>query len=217
MIAGSTALLDGLTPDFFRAVEGATAPVVIRILCEDYEDSNRRLDLPPEWTFAVPSTPADAAGLLRYAIRNPQPSLLIESRALQETRGEIPVRALLKPGQGAVRRKGTDLTLVTLGPLTGEIVSVCETPDFFAEVIDLRTLQPLDVELTIQSLRKTGRVLLCPQSLVLSGFVAPMMNAIHAHAFDELDAPIRVFDGLTLRKTNWQEELKRRTTMTNDE
>ncbi|HYF49949.1 MAG TPA: transketolase C-terminal domain-containing protein [Planctomycetota bacterium] len=216
LVQGGMALLRALTPEFLAASGSIRAPLVIRVLYDGSEGGRRGsalpVALPENGVLAAPSTPADAAGLLRSALKQNQPALFIESSALATLRGSVPARVAMAPGSGAIRREGRDVTLVTAGPLTGEIVAAVEPlanapSPLQVEVVDLRTLQPLDTEIVAKSLQKTGRLLLCPQSPLLGGFLGVLQRAIQERAFDELDAPIRTFDGVSERADGWREAL----------
>lgn len=211
LVQGGEALLSASTPAFIDATRKLAASLVLRVLSEKAVAAAM---LPEHWLIAAPSLPADAAGLLRSALRQNQAALFVESPALFALRGSVPVKVMLQPGLGAIRREGRDLTLVTVGASTAEISAACDTlaaapSPLQVEVVDLRTIQPLDTDIVTKSLRKTGRLLLCPQSPVLSAFSGAILRAVNERAFDELDAPVRTFDGVMTPTDGWREALCR--------
>jgi 2-oxoisovalerate dehydrogenase E1 component len=149
----------------------------------------------PGLYIAYPSSPADAKGLLKTAIRDENPVLFVESQGLYGTKGEVPEGEHLVPfGVARVAREGTDVTLVAWGPAVPDALAAAErlrTDDGLeAEVIDLRTLVPLDIETILASVRKTGRAVVASQSILVGSYVNEIVARIQLEAFDDLDAPV---------------------------
>jgi acetoin:2,6-dichlorophenolindophenol oxidoreductase subunit beta len=143
----------------------------------------------------IPSTPADAKGLLKAAIREDDPVMFFAPAALLAGRGPVPEGEHLVPlGQAEVKREGRDLTIVAVGPLVPEALTVAgqlEREGISAEVVDPRSLLPLDREGMLASVRKTGRVILYDDSNRTCGFAAELAALFADQAFDALKAPIR--------------------------
>jgi 2-oxoisovalerate dehydrogenase E1 component len=149
----------------------------------------------PGLYIAYPSNPADAKGLLTTAIRDENPVLFVESQGLYGTKGEVPEGEHLVPfGVARVAREGSDVTLVAWGPAVPDALAAAERlhaeDGLEAEVIDLRTLVPLDMETVLASVRKTGRAVVASQSIVIGSYVNEIIARIQLEAFDDLDAPI---------------------------
>ncbi len=149
----------------------------------------------PGLKVLMPSNPADAKGLLKAAIRDLNPVLFIEHRGLYWTRGEVPEGEHLVPiGRAAVRRTGNDATVVATSRMVGVALEAAEalaSEDIEVEVIDPRSLLPLDVETIAASVRKTGRLVIAHEAVEASGFGAELAARIQESAFDYLDAPIQ--------------------------
>ncbi len=148
----------------------------------------------PGLKVCVPSDPYDALGLLRTAIADPNPVIFAEHGLLYGKRGEVPDEHYTVPmGQAAVRREGTDITLATYGRM---VYTSLEAADRLAErgveaeVIDLRTLQPLDTDTIVQSVEKTSRVVIVEENWRTGGFSAEIASTVHEAAFDYLDGPV---------------------------
>ena len=142
-----------------------------------------------------PSNPADAKGLLKSAIRTNNPVLFVESQALYPTKGVVPEEECLVPiGVANVAREGTDVTLVGWGPAVLDLLAAAETlaaeRGVSAEVIDLRSLVPLDMETVLASVRKTGRCVVASQAVLVGSYVNEIVARIQLEAFDCLDGPV---------------------------
>jgi len=142
-----------------------------------------------------PSTPADAKGLLKTAIRDNNPVLFVESQGLYGTIGEVPEGEHLVPfGVARVAREGTDLTIVAWGPAVfsglGAADRLHDENGVEAEVIDLRSLVPLDFETVLASVRKTGRCVVASQAILVGSYVNEIVARIQLEAFDYLDGPV---------------------------
>ncbi len=138
--------------------------------------------------------PADAKGLLKSAIRDPDPVCFMESELLYGYEGEVPEgEYLVEIGKAAVRRQGTDVTLVSYNKMmlpTMEAAELLEKEGISAEVIDLRTIRPLDRKTIIESVKKTNRCVVIDESWPFAGISAEVAYEIQKSAFDYLDAPV---------------------------
>ncbi|NUQ23040.1 MAG: pyruvate dehydrogenase complex E1 component subunit beta [Saprospiraceae bacterium] len=138
--------------------------------------------------------PADAKGLLKSAIRDDDPICIMESELLYGMEGEVPDGEYLVPiGVAAVRKTGTDVTLVSYNKLmlpTMKAAEELEKEGISAEVIDLRTIRPLDFHTIVQSVKKTNRLVVVDESWPFAGVSAEVAYEIQKYAFDYLDAPI---------------------------
>jgi 2-oxoisovalerate dehydrogenase E1 component len=149
----------------------------------------------PGLVVVYPATAADAKGLLKSAIRSDDPVLFVESQALYSTRGLVPDDPdLLVPiGQAKVTREGSDATIVAWGPAALDALTAAEQlakEGVECEVIDLRTLVPLDMETVLASVRKTGRCVVAAQAVLIGSYVNEIVARVVAEAFDDLDAPV---------------------------
>ena len=155
----------------------------------------------PSWFFqvpglkvALPGTPYDAKGLLKSAIRDENPVLFVESGVLYRSKGEVPEEEYTIPlGQAEVKRKGDDVTILGVSRLVGEAVSAAkklEEKGVSAEVIDVRTLQPLDLETIVTSVKKTARLVIACDDVKTGGVGTEISASVLESAFDYLDAPI---------------------------
>jgi pyruvate dehydrogenase E1 component beta subunit len=143
----------------------------------------------------MPTTPHDAKGLLKTAIREDDPVAVFAPSALMPLKGPVPEEEYLIPlGQAWVAREGTDLTIVAVGPLVPEALQCAETlagEGISAEVVDPRSLLPLDRETILASVRKTGRVVLFDDSNRTCGYAAELAAVIAEAGWEALRAPIR--------------------------
>lgn len=154
----------------------------------------------PGLKVAVPSTPYDAKGLLKTAIRDQFPVIFMEHKLLYMTEGEVPEEAYDLPfGKGAVRRSGSDITLVAwlnMLPRALEAAEELAEEGIDVEIVDPRTLVPLDEELIVDSVRKTQRVMIVQEAVRRGGVASDIASIIQASAFDYLDAPIEIVAGV---------------------
>jgi pyruvate dehydrogenase E1 component beta subunit len=159
----------------------------------------------PGMLLAVPTTPADAKGLLKSAIRDDNPVVFIEHESLYGLKGEVPdgdEDHLVPFGQAAIRREGDDVTIVGISRMAltaqkaAEILQ--EEHEISAEVIDPRTLRPLDLDTILESVRHTNRCLIVEEGWPQGGVGANLAALIQEHAFDSLDAPIARVTGADL-------------------
>ena len=148
----------------------------------------------PGLKVVMASTPADAKGLLKSAIRDPNPVVFFERRLLYGLRGEVPDGEYLIPiGKAKVSRPGRDVTLIASGisaHFAREAALRLAEEGIDVEVIDLRTLKPLDMESIVASVQKTGRVVVANDGYRTCGFAAEVVTRIVEEAFDYLNAPI---------------------------
>ncbi len=149
----------------------------------------------PGLYVVYPATPVDAKGLLVAAIRTNNPVLFVESQALYPSRGVVPVGEVVVPiGVANVVRIGRDVTFVGWGPAVPDLLAAAERlaveQGIEAEVIDLRSLIPLDIETVLASVRRTGRCLVASQAILIGSFANAIVAQVQAAAFDDLDAPV---------------------------
>ncbi|MBX7168015.1 MAG: dehydrogenase E1 component subunit alpha/beta [Pirellulales bacterium] len=153
----------------------------------------------PGLRVVVPATPADAKGLLRHALRCDDPVLFLEHREILQVKGPVPEDDYEIPfGRARVARVGRDATVVALARMLHLTLEVCdqlEREGISIEVIDPRTVTPLDVETILQSVHKTGRLLVVDEPPGHLGFSAEIAAQIADQGFDDLDAPIRRLTG----------------------
>jgi pyruvate dehydrogenase E1 component beta subunit len=155
----------------------------------------------PGLLVATPSTPADAKGLLKAAIRDENPVIFIEHESLYGRRGEVPDGEddLLDFGRAAVRREGSDVTLIGISRMaaTAEQAArtLAEEHGVQAEVIDPRTLRPLDLDAILRSVAKTNRCVVVEEGWPHGGVAANLAALICEQGFDDLDAPVRRVTG----------------------
>src|SRR2546423_1617469 len=148
----------------------------------------------PGLTVVMPSTPADTYGLLRAAIQDPNPVVFIENRLLYGMKGpQPPVDHIVPIGTAAVVRPGTDLTVVSVSRMVHEAVAAANSvagEGISVEVIDLRTVAPLDMAPILESVHKTSRLLIAHEAVVPFGIGAEIAATVAREAFWDLDAPI---------------------------
>jgi acetoin:2,6-dichlorophenolindophenol oxidoreductase subunit beta len=148
----------------------------------------------PGLNVAMPSCAADARGLLQSAIRDDDPTIFLEHRALYFTAGPVPDGDSLVPlGQAAVRRPGADVTVVAVSRMVDHALAAADrlaAQGIDVEVIDPRTIVPLDLDTIVASARKTGRVVVAHEAVVKGGVGGEIAASVQEAAFDYLDAPI---------------------------
>jgi acetoin:2,6-dichlorophenolindophenol oxidoreductase subunit beta len=149
----------------------------------------------PGLKVCVPSTPADAKGLLKTAIRDDNPVIFLEHKVLYFSKGEVPSGDYTIPfGQADVRRQGSDVTVVGLQVMVDYALQAAdelEADGISVEVIDPRTVSPLDVDTILTSVKKTGRLVVAHQAYEQGGIGAEIVARVQDAAFDYLDAPIQ--------------------------
>jgi 2-oxoisovalerate dehydrogenase E1 component len=149
----------------------------------------------PGLYVVYPSTPYDAKGLLKSAIRDNNPVMFVESQLLYGVKGVVPQEEYVIPlGLADVKRKGTDLTIVAWGPAVPDSLKAA---DMIAaemkksvEVVDIRSLVPLDIDTILESVKKTGRCVVASQCISIGSFTGEIASTIMEKAFDYLDAPV---------------------------
>ncbi len=149
----------------------------------------------PGLLVAVPSTAADAKGLLKAAIRDDNPVIFIEHETLYGRRGEVPDDAEpMRFGEAAIRREGEDVTIIGISRMVETVLKAADTlaseHEVEAEVIDPRTLRPLDLDTILESVRKTNRAIIVEEGWPHGGVGANLAALIQEQAFDYLDAPV---------------------------
>jgi pyruvate/2-oxoglutarate/acetoin dehydrogenase E1 component len=162
----------------------------------------------PGVKVAIPSTPADAKGLLAAAIRDPDPVVVLEPKVVYRTaRGEVPEGEHVVPlGQARVAREGTDVTIVAYGAMVPVAEQAADSLDAAAEVIDVRTLKPLDEETLLGSVAKTGRVVIVQEAPRVAGFGAELAAVIAEKAILDLRGPVLRVTGYDVPYPYWQIE-----------
>ena len=146
----------------------------------------------PGIKVAIPSTPADAKGLLAAAIRDPDPVVILEPKLVYRTeRGEVPAGEHVVPlGKARLAREGTDVTLVAYGAMVPVCEQAADQLDASVEVLDLRSLKPLDEEALLASAAKTGRVVLVQEAPRTCGYAAELAAILAEKALLDLQAPV---------------------------
>jgi pyruvate/2-oxoglutarate/acetoin dehydrogenase E1 component len=148
----------------------------------------------PGLKIALPSNPYDAKGLLKTAVRDPNPTLIFENKMLYNTKGEVPEEPYVVPwGQANIVRTGTDVTVVALSDMVDFALKAAvklAQEGLSLEVIDPRTLAPLDIETITASVRKTGRLVIAHEACVTGGVGAEIASQVAYRALDYLAAPI---------------------------
>ncbi|MBA3441584.1 MAG: pyruvate dehydrogenase complex E1 component subunit beta [Pyrinomonadaceae bacterium] len=155
----------------------------------------------PGLKVVMPSTPADAKGLLKSAIRDDNPVIFIEQERMYGNKGEVSEdeEFTIPLGVAEVKREGTDATIVArslMVPLALKAAEELEKQGVSCEVVDPRTIRPLDIDTIIESVRKTNRVVVAEESHPFCGVGAEISAQIMEHAFDYLDAPVRRVSGV---------------------
>jgi pyruvate dehydrogenase E1 component beta subunit len=149
----------------------------------------------PGLRVVIPATAADAKGLLKTALRQDDPVMFLEHESLYGVKGEVPEGEYLVPfGVANVMREGKDVTIVSYSKTVHDALKAAETLEnqgIDAEVIDLRTLNPLDIATVIESVKKTARAVVAYEGWLTGGAGAELADRIYETAFDDLDAPIQ--------------------------
>jgi pyruvate dehydrogenase E1 component beta subunit len=148
----------------------------------------------PGLKVITPSNPADAKGLLKAAIRDEDPVVFLESEKMYGDKGEVPEGEYIIPiGVAAIKRKGTDVTIVSFGKiikLAYEVAEILEKENISIEVIDLRTIRPIDYGTVVESVKKTNRCVVLEESWPLASISSEIAYHLQRYAFDYLDAPV---------------------------
>lgn len=195
-------ILNQMSKTYYKTNGQVRVPMVMRTQCgrgrsngpTQSQSLESLLTAIPGLKVVMPSTPYDVKGLLKSAIRDNNPVIFIEHKGLYQTKEEIPEEEYLIPlGKADVKRDGSDVTIITYSKsvLTAlEAAKELEGKGISAEVLDLRTLVPLDFDSIRASVEKTGRVVIVHEACERSGYGAEIAAEIQERLFDELDAPI---------------------------
>ncbi len=148
----------------------------------------------PGLKVIVPSNPYDAKGLLKSAIRDNDPVIFMESEQMYGDKGQVPAEEYLIPiGEAEVKKTGSDVTVVSFGKIIKEVFNASEKlkeENIDLEIIDLRTIRPLDVETIIKSVKKTNRLVIVEEAWPFGNVSTEISHQIQNKCFDYLDAPI---------------------------
>ncbi|MBI4932197.1 MAG: pyruvate dehydrogenase complex E1 component subunit beta [Bacteroidetes bacterium] len=143
----------------------------------------------------VPSNPADAKGLLKSAIRDNDPVIFMESEQMYGDKGEVPEGEYLIPiGVADIKRTGSDVTIVSFGKIIKEVYKAADElakENISAEVIDLRSIRPIDYATVVESVKKTNRLVVVEEAWPLGNISTEIAYHVQKNAFDYLDAPVR--------------------------
>jgi 2-oxoisovalerate dehydrogenase E1 component len=154
----------------------------------------------PGFRVVMPTTPADAKGLLKTAIRSDDPVLFLEHKNLLSLKGPVPEGEHLVPlGQAAITRPGKDITVVGIAYMARQARQAAEQlagEGISVEVIDPRTLAPLDIDTILASVHKTGRLLVVDEDFAPCGAASEIAVQVMERGFDDLDAPVKRLNGL---------------------
>ena len=149
----------------------------------------------PGLKVVVPSNPYDAKGLLKTAIRDNDPVIFMESEQMYGDKGEVPEEEYLIPiGKAVTKREGTDVTIVSFGKIIKLAYVAAEElakDGISVEIIDLRTVRPIDYEAIVESVKKTNRLIILEEAWPLANISTEITYMVQKRAFDYLDAPIR--------------------------
>jgi 2-oxoisovalerate dehydrogenase E1 component beta subunit len=187
----------------YRSAGGYSCPITVRVCCGGgvggglyHSQENAAWFVhEPGLKVVMPATPYDAKGLLLAAIRDPDPVLFFEHKKLYRTiKGEVPEDDYTVPiGKAAIRREGSDMTILSYGFMVHTALEAAEQMarrGVEAEVVDLRTLSPLDKETILASVRKTNKCLIVHEDKRTMGIGAELSAIISEEAFEDLDGPI---------------------------
>ena len=155
----------------------------------------------PGLKVVMPSAPYDVKGLLKTAIRDDSPVIFIEHKLLYPQKGTVPEEEYVIPfGKADTKRDGEDLTVVATSHMVHKVLEAAElvSEEISIEVIDPRTLVPLDIEKIIESIKKTGKLLVVHEACTTGGIGAEIVRQVVEKAFDFLDVPPRVLGGLDI-------------------
>lgn len=149
----------------------------------------------PGLKVVVPSNPYDAKGLMKSAIRDNDPVIFMESEQMYGDKGEVPEEEYLIPiGVADIKREGTDVTIVSFGKMMKIVLAAAEElakDGINAEVIDLRSVRPIDYKTLIESVKKTNRMVVVEEAWPLASISSEIAYHIQSNAFDYMDAPVK--------------------------
>lgn len=195
-------LLNQMSKMYYKTNGKVTVPMVLRTQggrgrsngCTQSQSLEALFTHIPGLKVVMPSTPYDAKGLIKSAIRDNNPVIFIEHKGLYQTKGEIPEEEYTVPiGLADVKREGSDVTLISYSKsvlMCLDAAKELENKGIHAEVIDIRTLVPLDFETIRASVEKTGRVVIVHEAPERTGYGAEIAAEIVEKLFDQLDAPV---------------------------
>ncbi len=148
----------------------------------------------PGLKVVTPATPYDAKGLLKSAIRDDNPVIVLEGEMLYNTKGEVPEEDYLVPiGKADLKRAGEHCSIITHGKMVLTALAVADTlakEGINIDVVDLRTVRPMDVDAIVASVKKTNRAVVLEEGWEVAGIGAQVVDYIQRHCFDDLDAPV---------------------------
>ena len=148
----------------------------------------------PGLKVIVPSNPYDAKGLLKSAIRDNDPVIFMESEQMYGDKGEVPEGEYTIPiGVADIKREGSDVTIVSFGKIIKEVYKAADElakENISCEIIDLRTVRPLDIETILKSVKKTNRLVILEEAWPFGNVATEITFQVQSKAFDYLDAPI---------------------------
>jgi pyruvate dehydrogenase E1 component beta subunit len=185
-------------PIVFRGPGGAA----LMLAAQHSQSPESWLAYVPGLKVCSPATPYDAKGLLKSAVRDNDPVVFIEGELLYNVKGEVPEdeEILVPIGSADVKRQGDDVTIVTYGKMVHEALRAAETlsteDEVEAEVVDLRSVRPIDVPTVLASVRKTNRAVIVEEGWPVANIGAQLVDDIQREAFDALDAPVARVTGL---------------------
>ena len=180
----------------------ASVPIVIRLPCglgrylaaQHSQIMESWFMHVPGLQVVVPSTPRDAKGLFKTAVRSPDPVIFFEYKRIYTNEGEVPDDEYLIPfGEAEIKREGEDATVIAIGPMVGKALEAgiaLEDDGYDIEVVDPRTLSPLDTETICASVRKTRRAVVCEEDSSFAGTGAEIAATIAEQCFSDLEAPV---------------------------
>lgn len=156
----------------------------------------------PGLKVVVPSNPYDAKGLLKSSIRDNDPVIFMESELMYGDKGEVPEGEYLIPiGEAVVAKEGSDVTIVSFGKIMKvalETAAELEKKGISAEVIDLRTVRPIDYAKVVESVKKTNRLVIVEEAWPLSSIASEITYHVQKYAFDYLDAPVQKINNMDI-------------------
>jgi 2-oxoisovalerate dehydrogenase E1 component len=207
MWTGMNQIVNELANIYYRSNGEWNCPVVIRMPYGGYiqggpyhsQAVEAYLNHCPGLKVVIPSNAADAKGLLKAAIRDPNPVIFLEHKALYRQRAfsarpELSREAVIPLGKAHIIQEGDDLSLITWGMTTfmgHEVASKLKAEGINVELIDLRTIQPLDIETVMRSVKKTGKALIAHEAGINGGFGGELAAQIMERGFQYLDAPVK--------------------------
>ena len=177
-------------PMVFRGPNGAA----LQLSAQHSQSFESWLAHMPGVKVVTPGTPYDAKGLLKSAIRDDNPVLMLEGEMLYNIKGEVPEEEYLIPiGKAELKREGDHCSIVTNGKMALVAMQAADQlakEDIRVDVVDLRTVRPMDVEAIAESVRKTNRAVVLEEGWELAGIGAQVVDYIQRECFDDLDAPV---------------------------